>query len=138
MKKTLTIFGVMMTFLVLSSCTKDYYHPRTSKTFLYTVNSDDWDWNGTVTKQIFHHISLPELTDYYVDQGVVSVAISFDDDASYNVIPATMEGWAYSVNYTRGRVSLYAEDPIFENSTTVPIPGRIYVKITLTEADFIN
>lgn len=138
MKTYLTLAVGLVGLAGLTSCTKEYYSPPPNKTFIYTISTDDWSWDEGVLNQIYYDIDLPELTDYYVDQGVVSVSISVDDEISYNILPATIMGTSYSVNYTTGFVTIYAEDPIFDPDFEVPIPDRtIKVKITLSEADYI-
>lgn len=138
MKKYLTIALGLIGAAGLSSCTKEYYGAPPNRTFVYTVQPTDWAWDNGVLNQIYHDIVLPELTDYYVDQGVVSVSLSVDNEVSYNILPATIEGTSYSVNYTTGFVTIYAEDPLFSPDYEVPVPDRtIKIKITLSDADYV-
>jgi hypothetical protein len=138
MRKYLTLIVGSLAILGLSSCTKEYYDVVPNQTFVYTIQPNQWEWDEGVINQIYYDIDLPELTDYYVDQGVVSVAISVDSEASYNILPATIAGTSYSVNYTTGFVTIYAEDPIFDPDFEVPVPDRtITVKVTLSDSDFI-
>src|SRR5690606_34509942 len=81
-------------------------------------------------------LNVPELRDYYVNQGIVNVAISFDDEQTYFAVPTTLDGVAYSYDYTTGSVRLYAQDPILDSGIAVPIPQHLFIKISLTEADF--
>ena len=135
MKKALTLLIGFLVILGVSSCTKEYYDVVPNQTFIYTIQPNQWVADGG---SIVYDIDLPELTDYYVDQGVVSVYMSVDDELSYNILPATITGTAYSVNYTTGFVSIYGEDPIFDPNVEIPFPDRtITVKITLTDADYI-
>lgn len=138
MRKYLTLIVGSLAILGLSSCTKEYYDVVPNQTFVYTIQPNQWEWDEGVINQIYYDIDLPELTDYYVDQGVVSVAISVDSEVSYNILPATIAGTSYSVNYTTGFVTIYAEDPIFDPDFEVPVPDRtITVKVTLSDSDFI-
>ncbi len=138
MRTYLTLTIGLVGILGFTSCTKEYYDVVPNRTFIYTIQPNQWDWDNGVINQIYHDIDLPELTAYYVDQGVVSVSISVDNRASYNTLPATIGGTAYSVNYTTGFVTIYAEDPIFDPNFEVPIPDRtVVVKITLSDSDFI-
>ena len=138
MRKYLTLTIVFIGIFGFTSCTKEYYDIIPNRTFIYTIQPNQWEWDNNVINQIYYDINLPELTNYYVDQGIVSVAISVDNEASYNTIPATIVGTAYSVNYTTGFVTIYAEDPIFDPNFEVPIPDRtITVKVTLSDSDFI-
>ncbi|GGG92038.1 hypothetical protein GCM10007415_28440 [Parapedobacter pyrenivorans] len=138
MRKHLTLVVGFLVVFGLSSCTKEYYDIVPNQTFVYTIQPNQWDWDDGVSNQIYYDINLPELTDYYVDQGIVSVSISVDSEVSYNILPATIAGTSYSVNYTTGFVTIYAEDPIFDPDFEVPIPDRtITVKVTLSDSDFI-
>ena len=138
MKKYLTLAVGLVGLAGLTSCTKEYYSPPPNKTFIYTIQPNQWEWDNGVVNQIYYDIDLPELSDYYVDQGVVSVSISVDSELSYNILPATITGTSYSVNYTTGFVTIYAEDPIFDPDFEIPIPNKtIKVKITLSDADYI-
>ncbi|MFC3199424.1 hypothetical protein ACFOET_17515 [Parapedobacter deserti] len=138
MKNYLTLAVGFLAILGFTSCTKEYYDVVPNKTFVYTIQPNQWAWDTGVINQIYYDINLPELTDYYVDQGIVSVSLSVDDEASYNILPATIMGTAYSVNYTTGFVTIYAEDPVFDPDFEVPVPDRrVTVKITLSDADFI-
>ncbi len=138
MKHYLTLVVGSVAILGLSSCTKEYYDVVPNRTFVYTIQPNQWTWNQGVVNQIYHDIDLPELTRYYVEQGIVSVAISEDNEESYDILPATIAGTSYSVNYTTGFVTIYAEDPIFDPDFEIDLPTRaIRVKITLSEADFI-
>ena len=42
----------------------------------------------------------------------VSVAMSFDGENSYDILPATFDGVAYSVRYSVGKITIYGEDPL--------------------------
>ncbi len=135
MKKYLfLLIGAFVTF-GLGSCTKEYYYPNPNMSFIYTISANQWVDNGN---QIYHEISLPELTSYYMNQGGVSVSMSFDNESTYDILPATFNGVAYSVNYRVGNVTIYAEDPILDNNIEVPIPNSVRVKIILSEADYIE
>lgn len=137
MKKYLTLVVGCVAILGLSSCTKEYYDVVPNKTFIYTIQPNQWAWEQGVVNQYFHDIDLPELTRYYVEQGIVSVSISMDNEVSYNTLPATIRGIAFSVNYTAGFVTIYGEDPLYED-VEIPLPNQaIKVKVTLSEADYI-
>ncbi len=137
-----TLWKPLMGLFVLifaSSCEKtniiENFYPNPNTSYIYTINPGQWTDNGN---QIFHTINLPELTNYYIKQGGVSVAISFDDEESYDILPATFDGVAYSVRYSIGRVTIYGEDPIMDSSIQVPIPDQVKIKIVLSEADYIE
>lgn len=137
MKKHLIIvIAAVLGLMTLSSCETTNVYPNTSKSFIYTVNANQW-----VDHEFWfsHTLNLPELTDYYVKQGNVSVAISFNDEDSYTILPATFDGVSYWVNYSQGQVIIYGEDPLFDEDILIPIPQeRVTVKIVLTETDYIE
>lgn len=125
------------TLTSFSSCTKEYITP-VSKTMVYERVANQWQSNGNTTKSKYVDLAVPELTNYYVDQGVITLAMSFDNEKTYNGIPATIDGVSYNYDYTTGSVRIYAQDPIFQNSTIVDVPDRVFVKVTLTESDFVE
>lgn len=138
MRKYLTLcLGLGLAgILAFSACETTNVYPNTSKSFIYSINTNQW---ADHEFWISHTINLPELTDYYVQQGNVSVAISFDDEESYTALPATFDGVSYWVNYARGRVTIYAEDPLFDDNILIPLPEeQVKVKIVLTEADYVE
>lgn len=139
MKKYLAPMIGIVAFLTLSSCEKtniiENFYPNPNKSFVYTILAAQWVDNGY---QIFHTLNLPELTNYYIKQGGVSVAMSFDNEESYDILPATFDGVAYSVRYSLGRVTIYAEDPLADSSILVPIPNKVIVKIVLSETDYVE
>ncbi|PPL04231.1 hypothetical protein [Parapedobacter indicus] len=138
MKKPLTLVVGFLVVLGVSSCTKEYYDVVPNKTFIYTIKPNDWKWDEGVSHQIYHDIDLPELTDYYITQGNVSVAMSDNGEVSYDILPSTFGGTAFSVRYTAGFVTIYAEDPIADPEYEVPIPtATMTVKITLSDAEYI-
>ncbi len=139
MKKILATMIGMVALLTLSSCEKtniiENFYPNPNRSFVYTIFSNQWTDNGY---RIFHTLNLPELTNYYIKQGGVSVAMSFDNEQSYDILPATFDGVAYSVRYSLGKVTIYAEDPLIDQSILVPIPDKVMVKIILSETDYIE
>jgi len=137
MKKFLLAFVISTATLAMtSSCTKEYYDTVPSITMVYERTANQWEQINS--NQIYVDLSVPELTNYYVDQGIVNVAISFDDENTYNTIPATIEAISYSYDYTTGSVRIYAEDPLLESGVSIDPPSHVFVKISLTEADFVQ
>lgn len=121
---------------VTSSCTKEYYDVVPSITKIASKNANQWV--RASSNEVYVDVDIPELTDYFVDQGIVNVAISFDEEITYNAIPATIGAVSYSYDYTTGSVRIYAEDPILEDGVTIDPPAHIVVKISLTEADYLE
>lgn len=62
----------------LSSCTKEYYEMVPSISVIYTREAKDW--NTKDPQSAYLDLNVPELTNYYVKQGVVNIAISFDGE----------------------------------------------------------
>ncbi|MFD1768132.1 hypothetical protein [Sphingobacterium suaedae] len=125
------------TLAVGTSCTKEYYDVIPSITMVYQRADNQWTYNSN-TKVWYLDLPVNELTDYYVDQGIVNVAMSFDGETTYNAIPATFGAIAYSYDYTTGSVRIYAEDPIADTGVEITPPENIFIKISLTEADFVE
>lgn len=118
-----------------SSCTKEYitnYLP--SQTIIF--EREEGDWEGA-DNQAHLVLPVPELTDYYIKQGVVTVAYSYDNEGTYHSI-GTKEGVAYSYEYSVGSVTITAQDPILEDGTFVPVPEKMFIKVTLTDADWVE
>jgi len=139
MKKFLFSFLIgAITLTAFNSCTKEYntYETVPSITMVYERNANQWQTFSSKDKYL--DLSVPELTNYYVRQGIVGLAISFDGENTYNTIPATIEGIAYSFDYTSGSVRIYAQDPIYDDNVTITVPANIFIKVSLTEADFVE
>ncbi|MBK1439581.1 hypothetical protein JHJ32_06265 [Parapedobacter sp. ISTM3] len=141
MKHYLTLAVGFLVVLGISSCKKEYYdvvNPNPNSTYVYAIGTNAWQWESGVSHQVFHTKSLPELTEYYLLEGNVSVAISFDGESSYDILPTTFNGIAYSVNYTVGSITIYAEDPLAEPGIEIDLPSPAVVKVVLSESDFIR
>lgn len=121
----------------LSSCTKEYYDTVPSKTMIYEKSSSRYPWEGSDNSAYFT-LPIPELTQYYVNQGIVSVAISMDNEATYQAIPATIYGVSYSYEYWPGQLRIYGEDPIMEDGSYVELPDDLVIKVSLSDADWIQ
>ena len=103
MKKILLAFLIgTATLAVTSSCTKEYYDVVPSITMVYERTANQWGVDELDTDYV--DLNVPELRDYYVNQGIVNVAISFDDEKIYFAVPTTLDGVAYSYDYTTGSV----------------------------------
>ncbi|QNL50420.1 hypothetical protein H8S90_02005 [Olivibacter sp. SDN3] len=141
MKKYLFLMIALVGLAGFSGCRKTEVVETAimpNRTFIYTVNSNEWQYSEDGLT-LLHDINLPELERYYLEQGNVSVAISIDNEQSYEILPATYNGYAYSVNYTVGFVTLKVEDPIIDPEIELQPPGTsIVVKIVLSDSDYID
>jgi len=134
MRKYLFLMIALVGVLGFSGCSKDdgYYNPN--RTFIYTINANEWSLNNDGS--ISYDINLPELTDYYITDGFVSVAISADGEQTYEIIPTTVDGIAYSANYAVGSVLIRGQDPLVDPNYPID-PGAVVVKIVLSDSDFV-
>src|SRR5690606_16290678 len=125
MKKFLLTFLIgTATLAMTSSCTKEYYDTVVpSITMVYERTANQWRVDDLDTDYV--ELAVPELKDYYVNQGIVNVAISFDNEQTYFAVPTTLDGVAYSYDYTTGSVRIYAQDPLWEEGIAVPIPEHL-------------
>jgi len=140
MKKPL-LFLCALLMIGLTACDKNdnvqptYENPNTA----FVVTLDPSGWERVSNAKIAYDIPLKDLTEYYMLQGGVAVALSFDDEDSYDVLPTTSEGIAYSVNYAIGWVTIYADDPLADDGVTTTFPtGDIVAKIILSTTDYLD
>ncbi|PVH24413.1 hypothetical protein [Sphingobacterium corticibacter] len=118
------------TMLSFNSCTKEYIEDPRTDTFSYTINPQDWTNNNTPAASV--SIDVPELSDNYVDFGLVSMSMSNNNRETFNKLPATIQGISYNYEYTTGRITIYAEDPINDNFN-VQIDRTLILKVSLTQ-----
>jgi hypothetical protein len=124
--------------ITMPSCKKEYneyYEVVPSKVMIYKASSSQWVGSGN---RLYIDFNIPELTKYFMDQGIVSVAMSADNESTYNAIPAVIDAKSYSYDYMLGSVRVYLEDPIMEDGIVVLPPDNCIFKIGLTNADFIE
>lgn len=126
----LTLFIASAALLAFNSCTKEYYEEARTITFQYTINPGDWDGQGT--NLLFVPIDVNELTDDYVDFGVVNLSVSFDNRQTFTKLPATVDGVSYFYDYTTGAVDIWAQDPI-DDDLAIQIENTLHFKVSLTE-----
>jgi hypothetical protein len=141
MKKNLLFLFSIVLIIGFSACTKTEYrdvvpeNPNRS----YVVTMASANWVRVSPSLIRYDIPLRDLTEYYLLQGGVAVALSFDNEDSYDVLPSTFEAVAYSINYGIGEISVFAEDPLADSRVTISIPsGNVYAKILLSTSDFFD
>ena len=137
MKKVLLALAIASaSLLTLGSCTKEYitnYLPGVS--YVYPIESGDWSYNsGNRTFEV--EINMPDLDSRYFEDGHVSVAISYDDNpTAYEIIPAVIENYEFSANYSIGKVRIYARDI---GSGSAVRPSDLITKIVLTDNEIGN
>jgi len=135
------ILGIMLATGLLACTKKEYIEPgeveNPNTAYIVTLDADNWQ--RVSNAKIKYDIPLQDLTDYYLLQGGVAVAVSFDGEESYDILPATSEGIAYSVNYGIGWITIFADDPLADDNVTIDFPGAdMYAKIILSTTDYID
>lgn len=143
MKKNIIYLFSFMLIIGFTACTKKEYvdsgiapeNPNRSTVVKMTPGK----WVRESPSLIRYDIPLRDLTEYYLIQGGVAVALSFDNEDSYDVLPSTFNAIAYSVNYGIGEVSIFAEDPLADSGVTISIPsGDVFAKILLSTTDYFD
>lgn len=139
MKKTLLFLSIMI--LGITSCTETEYiqpEPALNPNIAYVVELPANGWQRISREMVRFDIPMRDLTEYFMLQGNVSVALSFDDENTFDVLPATIDGISYSVSYRIGRISIIMDDPLAEE-VDVPAPtGLVVAKIVLSETDYVD
>lgn len=136
MKKLLLAFAIASATLVtFNSCTKEYvtnYLPGYS--YVYTIKSNQWE---RVEPGVYlYEQNISDLDQRYFEDGHVSVAISYDSDqATYEIVPATIGDYIFTANYSIGKVRIYAE---YRGENTPISPDDMITKIVLTDNEIGN
>ncbi len=135
MKKILTILGCVILFAA-SSCTKQYVSPATTnQTYLYDVDASKWalttDQSGVASYQL--SLQLDALSNTAAKYAGVLVAISYDGGSTYEQLPETYAGIAYSYTYNSGNVSIYAQSA--DGAAAVKPTLPITVKVILVDSN---
>ncbi|MGJ1196725.1 hypothetical protein ACR777_10265 [Sphingobacterium spiritivorum] len=136
MKRILLALLVIGTTIGLSSCTKEYItNSLPGVSYVYTVSPGDWQ-RVSGTNSFVREIAISNLDERYFEDGHVSVAISYDTAPTvYEIIPAEIDDYSFSANYSIGRVRVYAKDI----SGLAPVaPAKLLVKVVLTDAEIGN
>lgn len=122
-----------------AACTKTERIEPDNPNRSYVVTMTSAKWVRESPSLIRYDIPLRDLTEFYMLQGGVAVALSFDNESSYDLLPSTFSAIAYSVNYGIGEVSIFAEDPLADTGVTIAIPsGDVFAKIILSATDFFD
>lgn len=143
MKNKILALLSFMLILGFSACTKTEYVDRfeevdnPNKSYIVVLKPNKWV--RVSPARIRYDIPLRDLNDYYMDQGGVALALSFDGEASYDILPATFDGLAYSINYGIGEISILVDDPLGTDDIDVNAPtGDVVAKIILSTTDYVD
>ncbi len=143
MKKILLALVIASaTMLSFNSCTKEYITNNSmlpGVSYVYE-NVGNWTRQGT-SNTFFTDIAISDLDDRYFQDGHVTVSLQQIDELQgnrlvYEIIPSVVGFYNYNVNYSVGRVRIYAE--YLGDQTTPVAPGPQVVKVVLTDADVGN
>ncbi|WP_118193309.1 hypothetical protein [Albibacterium indicum] len=139
MKKHLLLICSLL-LIGFSACDDDdNVQPIENPNTAFVVTLDPDGWVREANSLIAFDIPLQDLTEYYMLQGGVAVALSFDNEQTYDVLPTTFAAQAYSVNYSIGMVTIYIEDPIADDDIRIEAPSSdITAKIILTTTDYLD
>lgn len=131
MKKILTILGCIV-LLAATSCTKQYVTPgQTNQTYYADVAASTWTptTDNSGSKSYSASIAIAGINGNFVQSGGIIVAISYDGGNTYEQLPETYAGIAYSYTYNAnpGNVTLYAQssDGTAAVQPTLPIKVKI-------------
>jgi len=135
MKKILTLICCTV-LIAATSCTKKYITPANVTAFYdvqgttgWKVTTDD-DGNLSYSSTLGN---LPEQDGYAQANGGVLVYISYDGGTTYEALPETYNGIAYSYTYSVGKVILYAQNSDGSQLSAAPTLN-IKVKVVLVDS----
>ena len=137
MKKILTILGCVI-LLAATSCTKQYVTPgTTNQTFSADLATTNWtlSTDNSGVKSYAATINVASINNSFVQYGGIIVSISYDGGSTYEQLPETYAGIAYSYTYNAnpGNVTLYAQSA--DGTTAVQPTLPIKVKIILVDSN---
>ncbi|MDN3581069.1 hypothetical protein [Mucilaginibacter flavus] len=134
MKKILTL--ICCTILIAAtSCTKKYITPANVTAFYDVKGTSGWvvsTDSGGKTSYSSTLNNLPENDNYSQANGGVLVYISYDNGATYEALPETYNGIAYSYTYSVGKVILYAQN---SNGTQLSAAPSLDIKVKVVLVD---
>lgn len=134
MKKLISILCLAMVVAVLPACTKKYITPNPNRTIKFDVPSSSWVLSND-GRSYYSVIDVPEIDDYFNENGGVLVYFSFDNDGVvYEQIPQVYDGVAYSYTHNNGAIVLYAQTP---DGVTPVRPASAKLKLLLIDSDEI-
>ncbi|MDB5122820.1 MAG: hypothetical protein JWP94_949 [Mucilaginibacter sp.] len=126
MKKLILLLAIVA--VGFSSCQKEYINNASStQTLLFDVPSSAWvtyDHGDSYSVSI----NVPELTNYYNANGLVSVYISFGNGV-YEQLPEVYNDISYSFTHGTGGITIDVQDMAHLG---IPPPTDAIVKVVLS------
>jgi hypothetical protein len=134
MKKLLSILCVSIIALTAASCKKEtVVAPNNARTFIFDLTSSDWNQTSDGVSY-YANLNEPALDKQLHLNGAVLVYISFDGEKTYEQIPETFAGVAYSFSHQTGSIQILAQ-PYDGGLPTITKPGNVTVKVVLIDSD---
>jgi len=129
MKKILTLVCCTI-LLAATSCTKKYVTPASTTIFKTASN---WQLRNNSPAGFFGYVSVvsvPEIDNYFDNNGTVSVAIDYNNTGVYEPISSVNGGNSLWYTYdVKGNVTIYSQNP--DGSAPTASPGDLPLKIVL-------
>jgi hypothetical protein len=133
MKKILTFVLFIGVALGLSSCTKEVNQiVQPNRTVTFTIQPNKWTLNssGTTYSTV---LDLPEIDQYFQDNGAVIVYINREDDGKYEQLPMVYNGLSFSYYTNLGKIQIDAQ--VYDGNSPGPErPDLIYAKVVLIDS----
>ncbi|QXV65528.1 hypothetical protein INP83_00035 [Mucilaginibacter sp. 21P] len=133
MKKLLSIICVAILAVTASSCKKETVVSNNTLTRVFDLKSTDWKQTSDGVSW-YANLNIPELDNQIHLKGGVLVSISVDGESTYEQIPETFGGVAYSYSHQPGQLQLLAQA---YDGANPPIsnPGAMTVKVVLIDSN---
>ncbi|RCH55462.1 hypothetical protein DJ568_06090 [Mucilaginibacter hurinus] len=133
MKKILTLVLLIGVAVVSSSCRKEITQVvQPNQTIHFTVNANDWELgNDDYTYSVT--LDIPEIDNYFQENGAVLVYISSDGGSTYEQVPEVYNGQAFSFSHTRGGIQIDSQ-PYDGQTPALDNPGGMLVKVVLVDS----
>ncbi len=126
-----SLIFICFSLLIFSAgCKKEMIVPN--RTIITTLNSGNWTQsNGGRTYTAA--IDMPEIDNYFNENGGVLLYISFDNGGTYEAVPQVYNGVSYSYLTRPGQIVIEIQSS--DGVGTVTPPGTVRVKIVLIESE---
>ncbi len=134
MKKILTLICCTV-LLAATSCKKETViaPSANTKTIVFDLVKSDWKLSSDGASY-YADLVVPEIDNYFQHNGGVLAYISFDGETTYEQVPETFDGVAYSFNHTKGGVRIIAQ--VYDGQLpTITQPGTAVIKLLLIDSD---